>query len=155
MNDIIIKKAEIVDLECIQNLNNDLFELEYASFDPDLILGWPYTTEGKEYFTDIIEHNICYISLKDKVIVGYLAGRLKIDNSYISKITAELENMCILDSCRGLGIGNLLMNEFIKVCKQNDIERIIVTASSKNSNAIEFYKKQGFTDYNRTLKINI
>ncbi len=46
-----IKTATIADLPEIQNLNDKLFELEIANFDPDLIPNWPFSAVGKKYFT--------------------------------------------------------------------------------------------------------
>ena len=44
-----IKRASIKDLEDIQRLNNQLFELEYTNFDPTLKVGWPFEIEGIKY----------------------------------------------------------------------------------------------------------
>ena len=38
--------------ETIQKLNNDLFKLEKENYDPTLVIDWPLSTEGKEYFED-------------------------------------------------------------------------------------------------------
>ena len=41
-----IRRAEIRDLEAIQTLNNQLFELELENFDKYLIKDWPLSDEG-------------------------------------------------------------------------------------------------------------
>ena len=63
--------------------------------------------------------------------------------------------MCILDKYRKFGIGTKLINEFKKICNNNSIQEIKVTASYKNINAIEFYKKNGFNEFELTLKLEI
>jgi len=63
--------------------------------------------------------------------------------------------MCIDDEYRRFGIGTLLMDEFKEYCKENKVQNIKVTASAKNSRAIQFYMKNGFEDYNITLKYKI
>ena len=63
--------------------------------------------------------------------------------------------MFIKDNLRGYGIGKRLINSFKDYCKENNIDNLIVTASSKNSNAINFYKRNGFEDFNLTLTMNI
>ncbi len=52
--EIEIKKADITYLADIQNLNNQLFELEYNNFDSALKVGWTYEKNGEKYFNDII-----------------------------------------------------------------------------------------------------
>lgn len=47
------------------------------------------------------------------------------------------------------------MDEFKKYCKEKNMQNIKVTASAKNSRAIQFYMKNGFEDYNVTLKFKI
>ena len=48
-----------------------------------------------------------------------------------------------------------LINEFKKIYNNNSIQEIKVTASYKNINAIEFYKKNSFNESELTLKLEI
>lgn len=155
MNNINIRKSNINDLKSIQELNNELFKLEYNNFDSDLIISWPFEEKGKNYFIDMIKNKIVFVAEIDNNIVGYLAGRTDIKLSYVSKKTAELDNMCVSNKYKRLGIGKMLISNFKKECKENHVENILVTASIKNANAIEFYKKQVFEDDALTLKIKI
>lgn len=50
MDNLIIRRATIDDLEIVQNLNNSLFELEKENYDPTLVTNWPLTVEGRKYF---------------------------------------------------------------------------------------------------------
>ena len=54
--EIEIKKADITYLKDIQNLNNQLFELEYNNFDSALKVGWTYETDGEKYFNDMLNN---------------------------------------------------------------------------------------------------
>lgn len=147
-----IKRADISNLKDIQELNHQLFELEFNNFDPSLKVGWTFEKEGKDYFTDMLNNEIVYIALTENKIVGYLAGSVNIQNSYVTKSLAEVDNMFILENYRKYGIGSKLMNEFKQYCIKNSIEELKVTASAKNSNAIKFYKKNGFNEFEITLK---
>ena len=153
--DIIIKKADIENLKEIQELNNQLFKLEYDNFDPSLKVGWPFEKEGIEYFSDMLTNEIVFIALVDDIIVGYLAGSINVESSYVTKTLAELDNMFILESYRKYGIGTKLINEFKDYCKKRQIQEIKVTASAKNVNAILFYKKNGLEEFDVTLKMKI
>jgi len=155
MGKVIIRKATINDLNSIQELNNSLFDLELNNFDDTLKQGWPFEEDGKEYFEDMINNEIVFVAQIEEKIVGYLAGSICEQISYITETFAELDNMCINEQYRRFGIGTLLINEFKKYCKEKNIQNIKVTASAKNSRAIQFYMKNGFEDYNVTLKYKI
>lgn len=150
--DIEIKKADITYLKDIQNLNNQLFELEYNNFDPALKVGWIFEEKGTNYFKDMLENEIVYIALDKNNVVGYLAGSINIQGSYVTKSLAEVDNMFVLEDYRKYGIGTKLINKFKEYCLQNEIEELKVTASAKNINAINFYKKNGFNEFETTLK---
>lgn len=150
-----IRKATIEDLASIQKLNNSLFELEYENFDDTLKKGWPFDKKGKEYFEYMINNEVFFVAQDKEKIVGYLAGSNCEQISYITETFAELDNMCIDNNYRKSGIGTLLINKFKEYCKGKNIQNIKVTASAKNDKAIQFYTKNGFEDYNVTLKYKI
>ncbi len=155
MNDLIIRKAQINDLEYIQELNNELFKLEKENYDSTLVSNWPLTEEGKNYFEDLITNHYVVVAILNNEIVGYLAGTINEKGAYENIQYGEINNMFIKNNCRGYGIGKKLVNEFKTYCKENGIDNLTVTASAKNSNAISFYKKNGFEDFNLTLTMNI
>ena len=155
MEKVIIRRATLNDLHEIQNLNNLLFKLEKENFDPTLIENWPITEEGKEYFKKLIAESHVIVASRNNEIVGYLAGSINEKGSYENIQYGEINNMFIKDSCRGCGVGKLLVNDFKLYCKINGINDLMVTASAKNKNAIEFYRKNGFADFNLTLTMHI
>ena len=155
MNDLTIRIAHINDLEYIQELNNELFKLEKENYDPTLVSNWPLTEEGKKYFEDLINNHYVVVAILNNEIVGYLAGTINEKGSYEDVQYGEKNNMFINDNYRGYGIGKKLINSFKDYCKERNINNLIVTASSKNINAINFYKNNGFNDFNLTLTMNI
>lgn len=155
MDDLIIRKAHINDLEYIQELNNELFKLEKENYDPTLVSNWPLTEEGKKYFEDLINNHYVVVATINDEIVGYLAGSINEKGSYEDVQYGEINNMFIDANYRSYGIGKKLVNKFKIYCKEKNINNLIVTASSKNINAINFYKKNGFEDFNLTLTMNI
>ena len=141
MEKAIIRKATIYDLFEIQSLNNLLFKLEKENFDPTLVENQPMTEEGEKYFKTLIEDAYVIVAILNDKIVGYLAGSINEKGAYEEIQYEEVNNMFINSECRGYGIGKLLINDFKKCCVSNNTKDLIVTASAKNINAIEFYKK--------------
>lgn len=150
-----IRKANMNDLIHIQKLNNSLFDLEYNNYDSTLKLGWPFEKDGEEYFINRIKNNLIFVAEINGKIVGYLAGSILEEISYTIETFAELDNMCIDTNYRGYGIGSKLIDEFKNYCKNLGIENIKVTAYAQNKQAINFYMKNGFQDYNTTLIFKI
>lgn len=155
MSEVIIRRAVLEDTEVIQKLNNELFKLEKENFDSTLVTDWPLTKEGKEYFEDLITYNYVIVAVLNGEIVAYLAGSINEKGSYEELQYGEINNMLVNDKCRGLGLGKLLIDQFKVYCKKNNIYNLKVEASAKNINAINFYKKNGFEDFNVTLTMNI
>lgn len=79
---ITIRKANIEDLQQIQNLNKLLFELEFENYDSTLETAWPVSEEGTEYYRDAIENGITLVAIIDVKIAGYLIGSLNTQNTY-------------------------------------------------------------------------
>lgn len=152
---MIIRKAILDDLNDICNLNNELFKLEKEKYDPTLIKDWPISNEGKEYFTDLINNQYVIVAIQDNNVVGYLVGSIEEKVSYELIQYGEINNMLVSDSCRGIGIGKELIDNIKIYCKENNIYSIKVVASYRNKDAINFYHKNGFEEFNLTLTTNI
>lgn len=156
-NDILIRKADIEDLEDILRLNFDLFKKEEKEYDKSLNLEWTYH-EGKKYFEDRIVKKDGFVKVTEVKgkIIGYICGGISERNFYRKKAKyAELENMLVEENFRGAGIGTKLTKDFINWCKENEVENIAVTASTQNNQGVDFYKNLGFKDYSLTLEMVI
>lgn len=155
MNKVEIRQATINDLSTIQKLNNDLFKLEKENYDPTLVIDWPLSADGKEYFEDLIQNHYVIVATLNNSVVAYLAGTINEKGSYEEIAYGEINNMLVTEQCRGLGIGKQLIDRFKAYCKQNNINNLKVEASAKNIDAINFYKKNGFGEFNITLTTKI
>ena len=159
MEKIIIRKANVNDLKDILRLNLDLFKKEYMEYDKKLNLKWTYGKVGKAYFKKKIseENGFAFVAENEGKIIGYLCGSVRkcpYDYRIIPKY-AELDNMIIEKKFRGKEIGESLVQEFLKWCKNKKANIISVNASIQNENGIKFYRKMGFKDYSLTLEIKV
>ena len=155
MDNFIIRKAKQSDLKEIIRLNYDLFKKEYKDFDKTLNMGWTHKA-GKKIFKEKISDSknsfLEVIEYKGKII-GYLCGSLDIIADYRNKKKyGTLDNMFIEKRFRGSGLGTKITQNFVNWCKNKKVSIISVTASSKNKPTIEFYRKNGFADYDLVLE---
>ncbi|MFH1210354.1 MAG: GNAT family N-acetyltransferase [archaeon] len=151
-----IEPATINHLKDIQNLNLQLCEKEHKEFDPTINPKFPIQKEGEDYFKERIKNDCALVALFNGKVVGYLVGAISEAEEYrnVSRI-AEAENMLVLEEFRSKGIGKQLFQEFIKWCKSKKIKRVKVVASALNKHAIEFYRREGFDDYDLVLEKEI
>ena len=115
----------------------------------------PFSTIPIKYFEDLIKNEYVIIAIEDENIIGYLAGTINEKCSYELLQYGEINNMLVDNNYRGSGIGKQLINCFKEYCKSKNINNLKVVASAKNLNAIEFYKKQGFKNFDITLTMNM
>ncbi len=157
INNVKIRRANIKDLNNILKLNFDLFKKEYNEFDKSLNLEWTYKN-GKKYFKSRIIKKDGFVEVAEVggKIVGYLCGGIYKRKYYRKKAKcAELENMLIMAKFRGKGIGRKLVENFVNWCKKSKVEYIKVTAFAENKQAMDFYRKLGFRDYELDLEMKI
>lgn len=154
--DIKIQHAAVKNIRDIQNLNHQLCIKEHKDFDATINKDYPVQKSGEKYFKERIKKDCALIATIDGKISGYLVGAISDAEGYrnIHKI-AEAENMFVLEEYRSLGIGKQLFQEFIKWCKSKGVKKIRAVASVQNQKAIEFYKREGFKEYNLTLEKDI
>jgi ribosomal protein S18 acetylase RimI-like enzyme len=147
-----IRLAKPDDFAQVQKLNHDLFLSDSKHFD-DLNTNWPYE-EGAQYFRDRIagKGGACFVAQKNDEIVGYvMAGWSHLNFSAYKGKRAELENICVAEHYRSLGVGAKLVNALLDWCKQNGTTHVMVDAYAPNAKAIKFYKSQGFEPYSEVL----
>lgn len=154
MENLCIRKATLDDLRAIQELNLGLFDYEMDNGFDTYIHGWSMGQISAEYFSELIRNEYVVIAEVDKKVVGYLAGSIYRDEtySYYEGLTAEVDNMYILEDYRKFGIGSKLMRSFFDWAIGSGAKRALVTASIANTNTIKFYEKHGFKALNITLR---
>ena len=76
--------------------------------------------------------------------VGFIIGRSVPPADAKSIQDAEIYNIAIDKNFRRFGVASELMKAFLFKCRSRDIGRIWLDVRSRNSAAIEFYKKAGF-----------
>lgn len=154
-----IRRAEIGDLEQIQNLLNKLCEKEFNEFDETINPSYGTTENGKKFTEERIEdpnNSFCMVAVDEGKVIGYFLGGINMVEDYrtVNKI-GEGESMFVEEKYRGQGIGTKFLGFFEEWCKEKKLNRIRLVASSRNKKAIDLYEKLGFEGYDLQLEKNI
>ena len=95
MDDVVLKKATIGDLEAVQILNQKLFKREFEKYNKLLNIEWTFAEKGTNYFQQLIENDSVYVAKIEENIIGYLAGCIHNKNECFTEQFAEIENIPI------------------------------------------------------------
>lgn len=153
-----IRRATEDDFSVIQQFNQELFFSEHEQKHDDiLILNWPHTERGREYFQKALTNaeKLVLVAESDNKPVGYLIASAFDRFDYRTMVTGELENMFVAKDARRSGVGKALVTHMKTWFQTKGIHRIYVSAYAKNAKAIAFYESCGFTFLDVGLEMNI
>lgn len=126
MENILINKMTNEDLEKIK----DNLSKEFDNF-------WDYEILKEELNSRTSKYIVAKKS--NNSIVGFAGIKIILDEAEIMNIVTKKEE-------RHQGIGKLLLNEIIKISKENNIYLINLEVNAKNTIAINLYKKYNFKE---------
>lgn len=119
------------------DIQNDIFEQ---------LNRLPLTTE--DIYADMVQdyyiNELCILAILNNEYIGY--GQIIYNRSMFTIV-----NFGIVSKYRGLGFGNLFLNEMIEYAKKYGIENLYIRVDSDNIKAINLYRKIGFLDENKVL----
>jgi GNAT superfamily N-acetyltransferase len=136
---MIIDKATLNDITELCGLLGILFSQE-AEFKPN-------TAVQAAGLRLIIEHpdiGIILAARRDNKLVGMVSILFTVSTALGSRV-AILEDMVVLPTERGSGVGFSLLNAAITTAHEQGCQRVTLLTDSDNETAHAFYEKQGFT----------
>jgi ribosomal protein S18 acetylase RimI-like enzyme len=154
--EIKIRKASIDDLALICQLSQSIFDYE-QQFTDEFNMHWSHAEEGKKFFTKQLKSRKSFVLLaQDKdVVVGYVFVRVETIPWRSFNPIADVVNLGVIASYRGKGIGTRLFQQAKKLAIQRHAKRMSVSALSENPRTLNFYKRQGFGDFNVTMVLKL
>ena len=131
-------KATHLDIPELVELLNSLFEQE-AEFEPNSEI------QSKALSKIILDPKIgiILIAKDDDKILG-MVNLLFTESTALGSKVALLEDMVVLSSSRGRGLGSQLIDYAISEAKKAGCKRITLLTDIENTKAQSFYQKKGF-----------
>ena len=91
-----------------------------------------------------------YFAIMNNKIAGYLKLNFKEAQTEINNDgAAEIERIYVLQEYQGNKIGKTLYNKSVSCAKEKEATYIWLGVWERNENAIGFYKKQGFLEFDK------
>ena len=156
MADIHIRAARMTDLPVILTLWRELQEIN-ASFDPRLTLN----TEASDWFLNYLREQLgnanmgVFVAENDKLVIGYTFGQIMRRPTLASGDCGYVADLCVHHGWRGQGIGRQLYQYLRAWFQSHGLTAIEVQVVRANPASQAFWRKMGYGDFLRTLRVDL
>ena len=152
-----IRRAEIKDLPEINHLLEEVLKVHNA-IRPDIFKG-----AGAKYTKDELINHLkdekkpIYVYVENNKIVGHLFLEIREyeSNVIIPYKSVFVDDLCILDTERGKGIGKALMEFAFEYAKSIGAKDVSLNVWNKNEGELKFYEKLGMNIQRFTLEKSV
>jgi len=155
MEDIIIKKVNVDEIDQLQNIGRQTFYETFSAsntqenmqgylesgFSADKLLAELSDTNAEFYFAKVANHIIGYLKLN----FGASQTELKSENGL------EIERIYVLQEFHGKKVGQTLYNKAIEIANSKNAQFVWLGVWEENIRAISFYKKNGFVAFDKHI----
>lgn len=147
-----IRPATIEDFDALVNLNKAIF-INNPKFDSDLDAEFMDTPQGMKYIEESItdELGLCIVMEENGKLIGYACGTKK-EIPWRKSRYFELSNLGVIPEVKGRGLGRILLEYFETEVKRLGYQKIYLECYAMNSEALNFYRKNGYSDIDISLE---
>ena len=150
----IVRRAAIEDVERILDLLSQVEEV-HRQGRPDLFREHGVKFTASE-LTEILfdDTRPVFVAVHDGRVVGYvfcILSEVKDSTMLLDMKNVHLEDVCIDEHCRGMGIGGILMEFVCEWAKENGFNHMDLDVWEFNDGARRFYEKYGFGTQKRRM----
>ena len=133
-----IRRAKPSDISCMIRLLRILFSIE-----TDFTFNEGTQQSGLEMMLEDCTHRCIMVAELNQQIVGMCTAQILVSTAE-GGIVALVEDLVVLDACRGEGIGQELLLAMESWAIARGVRRLQLLADHNNTRALEFYKKMGW-----------
>ena len=155
MDEIVIRKTTNADLVELQTIGKQTFFETFADQNTDADMQ-KYLDNNlsvnklKDELSD--ENSEFYFASTDNKVIGYLKINFGLAQTEIKdKSAIEIERIYVLKEFHGKKVGQILYNKAIEIAKQTKAAYVWLGVWEKNHRAINFYKKNGFLEFDKHI----
>lgn len=155
MQEIIIKRVTLTDVEQLQAISKKTFLETFASSNSEENMT-KYLEEGFSLskLSDELNNTNSefYFALENDEVIGYLKINFGNSQTELKDDKAlEIERIYVLQEYHGKRVGQLLYDKAISTAKENTAAYVWLGVWEENPRAISFYKKNGFVEFDKHI----
>ena len=155
MENIEIKRATLTEIDQLQQTGRQTFYETFASGNTEENMK-KYLEEGfcvEKLTTELSDKNAeFYFATYNKKVIGYIKLNFGESQTELKDDAAlETERIYVLKEFHGKAVGQALYEKAIQVAKQTKFDYVWLGVWEKNPRAINFYKKNGFVEFNKHI----
>jgi diamine N-acetyltransferase len=155
MKNIAIKRVTLSDIDQIQKIGRQTFFETFSASNSEENMA-KYLEEGfsREKLTAEINDNNSefYFAEFENTIIGYLKLNFGQSQTELKdERTVEIERIYVLKSFLGKNVGQILYEKALQIARQRNAEYVWLGVWEENPRAINFYKKNGFVEFDKHI----
>ena len=153
MNEIVINKIGIKQIELLQQIGRQTFEETFAESNSAENMA-KYIEEAYSYEKLSAELNnpdsFFYFAMLDEKVIGYLKLNMGGSQTELKDNDAlEIERIYVLKSFQGKKVGQVLFDKAIQIGKESQVAYVWLGVWEENKRALQFYTKNGFVEFDQ------
>jgi len=153
MNEIVINKIGIEQIEQLQQIGRQTFEETFAESNSAENMA-KYLEEAYSHEKLSAELNnpnsFFYFAMMDHNVIGYLKLNKGGSQTELKDNDAlEIERIYVLKEFHGKKVGQMLFEKAIQIAKEQNAEFVWLGVWEENKRAIQFYTKKGFVEFDQ------
>lgn len=155
--DIQIKKAKISDLKHFTKIGGEM-AVYYQQITPDTKkVGNKAVSEFKKSIAEILKKRNyqVYLIFVDNEVTGFFAGCVKKGETKLSLRKGYIYNVFIIEKFRKLGLLAMVMKEFTKWLKEQNIKYIDLDVNPSNTLGVSVWNKLGFKEISKIMRLSL
>lgn len=142
---ISVVKATQKDTPEIAKLSIEMLKYHDVLLD-DYFTIFPYEQYVEKFKRKLKEGRYILVAKTEGKIVGFLMAEFQKTPHYKNTNTCMINEISVTEKYRSYGIGTILFNRVLFVCKKKKIEEIKLDVYNVNVRAKNFYERLGFKD---------
>lgn len=155
MDTIKISKVTSADISQLHAISRQTFDETFADHNTadDMQKYLDNNLSTNKLTNELIDPNSeFYFALVNNKVIGYLKiNHGQAQTELKDKSSLEIERIYVLKDFHGKRVGQVLYNKAIDIATQTNAEYVWLGVWEKNPRAINFYKKNGFVEFDKHI----
>lgn len=155
MENIVLKAVNESDIEQLQQIAKQTFFDTFSPHNTEENM-MKYLNEGftaEKLISEIQnQHSKFYFAISENQVIGYLKVNTGDAQTELQNSNAlEIERIYVSKDFHGKKVGQILYDKALQIAGEKNVDYVWLGVWEENLRAIQFYKKNGFTEFDKHI----